>query len=383
MAATHLERDRPLALKQGQYSDGSPLDEVQYLECKLILKPDRFTAAKVFFEYGEVVAQTAKKFGIDFINKGVVLKPAIREVLFLDAADFRLYNNSFILRRRIRYRDGFPAGEPEIVFKFRHPDIQKAAELDVRPNIAGNYRIKFKAEALPLKDQVGGYRMLFSHNVQFPLSQAPEGDRTAMGTLGHVFPALEPLKTADTDRVELVNQTIVEEVLQDLGVLDFGKGVTAEANIAIWRERGTHHPMCGEFAFEAKFQRRDELHDKAMDRCSRVLHSAATIRARLALLGTTKTGLGWGSVWQFVSRKRNGNARPEPRWWRLGADSTGVPTAPAAAAPLAIPSTSPAGESAGAAGATRCSSHQCISCSRANPASARHKIRTRGQRVRM
>ena len=191
MAATHVERDRPLALKQGQYSDGSPLDEVQYLECKLILKPDRFTAAKVFFEYGEVVAQTAKKFGIDFINKGVVLKPAIREVLFLDAADFRLYNNSFILRRRIRYRDGFPAGEPEIVFKFRHPDIQKAAELDVRPNIAGNYRIKFKAEALPLKDQVGGYRMLFSHNVQFPLSQAPEGDRTAMGTLGHVFPALE------------------------------------------------------------------------------------------------------------------------------------------------------------------------------------------------
>jgi hypothetical protein len=34
--------------KQGQYSDGHPLDEVQYLECKLILKPDRFTAAKVF-----------------------------------------------------------------------------------------------------------------------------------------------------------------------------------------------------------------------------------------------------------------------------------------------------------------------------------------------
>ena len=73
-----------------------------------------------------MVAQTAKKFGIDFINKGVVLKPAIREVLFLDAADFRLYNNSFILRRRIRYRDGFPAGEPEIVFKLPAPDIQKA-----------------------------------------------------------------------------------------------------------------------------------------------------------------------------------------------------------------------------------------------------------------
>jgi hypothetical protein len=291
MAATHAERDRPLELQQGQYSDGSPLDEVQYLECKLILKPDRFTAAKVFFEYGELVAQTAKKFGIDFLNKGVVLKPAIREVLFLDAADFRLYNHSFILRRRIRYEDGFPADEPEIVFKFRHPDIQKAAELNVRPNIAGNYRIKFKAEVLPLKDQVGGYRMLFSHNVQFPLSQAPEGDRTAMGTLARVFPALEQLKTSDTDRVELVNQTIVEEVLQDLGVLDFGKGITAETNIAIWRERGTHHPMCGEFAFEVKFKRRDELHDKAMDHCRQFFIALQQSGRDWLSLGTTKTGL--------------------------------------------------------------------------------------------
>ena len=52
-------------------------------------------------------------------------------------------------------------------------------------------------------------------------------------TLARVFPALEALKTSDTDRVELVNQTIVEEVLQDLGVLDFGKGITADANVSI------------------------------------------------------------------------------------------------------------------------------------------------------
>jgi hypothetical protein len=291
MATTQSAPGRVPDLKQGQYSDGHPLDEVQYLECKLILKPDRFTAAKVFFEYGDLVAQTAKKFGIGFINKGIVLKPAIREMLFLDIADFRLYNSAFILRRRIRYKDGFPAGDPEIVFKFRYPDMQKAAELDVRPKIAGNYRIKFKAEALPLKDQVGGYRMLFSHNAQFPLSQAPEGDRTSMAAPARIFPALETLKASETDRVELVNQTIVEEVLQHLGVLDFGKGITAETNIAIWRERGTHRPMCGEYAFEVKFQRRDELHDKAMDRCRQFFIELQQSGRDWLSLGTTKTGL--------------------------------------------------------------------------------------------
>jgi hypothetical protein len=277
--------------KQDHYSDGHPLDEVQYLECKLILKPDRFTAAKTFFEYGKLVARTAKDFGIDFVNKDVVLKPQIREVVFLDTADFQLYNHAFILRRRIPYEDGFPTGEPEIVFKFRHPDMQKAAEQDVRPKIACNYRIKFKAEALPLKDQAGGYRLLFSHNVQFPLSQAPEGDRTSMGTLARVFPILAALKTSDTDTVELVNQTIVEEVLQDLGELDFGKDVTANSNIAIWRERGTHHALCGEFAFQAKFKRRDELHEKAMDRCRKFFVALQQSGRDWLSLGTTKTGL--------------------------------------------------------------------------------------------
>ena len=124
-AAGPSQSSRIADFKQGQYSDGSPLDEVQYLECKLILKPDRFTAAKVFLEYGKLVAQTAKQFGIDYIDKGLVLKPRIREVMFLDTADFRLYNHAFILRRRIRYLDGFPAGDPEIIFKFRHPDDRR------------------------------------------------------------------------------------------------------------------------------------------------------------------------------------------------------------------------------------------------------------------
>jgi hypothetical protein len=278
-------------VKPSQYSDGSPLDEVQYLECKLILKPDRFTAARVFFEYGKLVALTAREFGVNFINKGVVLRPEIREVLFLDTADFRLYNHAYILRRRIAYEDGFPVEDPEIVFKFRHPDMQKAAELDVRPNIAGNYRIKFKSEALPLKDRVGGYRLLFSHNVQFPLSQAPRSDLTSMATLARVFPVLAALKTSDTDRVELVNQTIVEEVLQDLGVLDFGKGVTAYSNIAIWRERATHHLLCGEFAFQAKFKRRDEHHEKAMERARQFLVALQHSARDWLSLGTTKTGL--------------------------------------------------------------------------------------------
>lgn len=279
-------------LKEGSYSDGHPLDQVQYLQCKLILKPDRFTAAKAFLEYGALVGMTAKEFGVSLNNRDVVLAPELREVLFLDTSDdFSLYNHAFILRRRIRYEQGFLTGDPEIVFKFRHPDMQTAANLDVRPKIAGQYRIKFKAEALPLKDQVGGYRLLFSHNVEVGLSQLPEGDRTSMATLANVFPCLASLKTSSKDRVELVNQTIIEEVLQDLGVLDFGHGITAKANVALWRERGMYRSLCGEFAFQAKFKRRDELHEKAMKRMRGFFIALQQASHDWLSLGTTKTGM--------------------------------------------------------------------------------------------
>jgi len=272
------------------YSDGSPLDEVHYLECKLILKPDRFTCVRDFREYGAIVHRAANECDVGFSTKHTLqLRPRIREVLFLDTADFRFYNNAFILRRRITYEDGFPVGDPEIVFKFRHPDLEKAAVVDVRPTIPGGYQIKFKAEVLPLRDQLGGYRVLYSHNAQFGLSQAPEGDQTSMAAEARMFPALEALKRSDTERVELVNQAIVEEVLQDLGTLDFGRGVMADCDAVLWRTRGEHKSLIGEFSFQCKFKRGNELHEKAMERCRQFFIALQRIGPDWVSLGTTKT----------------------------------------------------------------------------------------------
>src|ERR1700686_5210139 len=228
------------------YADGTPLDRVQYLEAKLILKPDGFTSVQSFRDFGKIVRRMAKQVGVGFIeDKKADRRPEIREIIFLDTPDFRLYDNAFILRRRISYVDGFPVGDPEIVFKFRHPDEQKATALDVRPKIAGKYRIKFKAEALPLKDEIGGYRILYSHNCQFGLSQMHEADRTSMATLVRVFPALAAIKKADDEKISLVNEGIVEEVLLPLGQLDFGKGVVAVGAIGMGRTRGAHTSLVG------------------------------------------------------------------------------------------------------------------------------------------
>ena len=245
------------------YADGTPLDRVTYVEAKLILKPDRFTSVQAFRDFGKIVQKTAKQVGVGFIADAESgLRPQVREIVFGDTFDFRLYNNAFILRRRISYVDGFPVGDPEIVFKFRHPDEARATAVDVRPKIAGAYRIKFKAEVLPLKDRVGGYRILYSHNCQFGASQMHEMDRASMATLVRVFPALGKLEKEANEKISLVNEGIVEEVLLPLGQLDFGKGLVGKCDIGLWRTRGEHKSLVGEFAFQVKFARKEDVAEK-------------------------------------------------------------------------------------------------------------------------
>jgi hypothetical protein len=276
-------------LRPGAYSDGHPLDTVHYFECKLILKPERFTSAPSFHEFGRLARGVAEDLDTGFSSGPFKdLRPRIREVVFLDTKDFALYNHAFILRRRIAYEDGFPVGDPEIVFKFRYPDLQTAAEMDVRPNIASAYRIKFKAEALPLKEKLGGLRLLYSHNVEFPLLR--EMQSVSLAGLADFFPVLRNIGKS-TKKLSLVNHTIVEEVLQDLGVLDFGKGVTAKCNASLWRERGEHKLLVGEFSYECKFKRKSELHEKALERCRRFFIALQNAARDWVSIGTTKTGI--------------------------------------------------------------------------------------------
>ncbi len=293
-------------VKPGVYDDGLPFHEVTYLSCKMMLRPNHFTSRESLFSFGDVLKGPAKKCGVGFSTKGFHASPLkIREVLFVDTQDFRLYNNAFILRRRIPYKDGFPVGDPEIVFKFRHPDIQTTAETDVRPQIFGDHRVKFKCQALPLKEKLGGIRMLFSHNVQFPRSATGLTSRNFldMDTLVEIFPVLERIRREPGEKIELVSNCIIEEVLQDIGVLDFGEGVTAKTDLGIWRTRGEHRPLIGEFAFQIRFKDRKELAKEAMKRAEAFFIALQYAAQNYIALKATKTGI----VYRLLGNAPNSN----------------------------------------------------------------------------
>ena len=85
--------------------------------------------------------------------------------------------------------------------------------------------------------------------------------------------------------------TAVVEVLMDLGRLDFGKGVIAKSNAALWRQRGDHKLLVGEFSFQARFDRAEEVHAKARGRAETFFVALQKAARDWVSLGTTKTGI--------------------------------------------------------------------------------------------
>jgi len=274
-------------------SDGHPHDEVQYREHKVILAPARLASAKSFTDFAKLVRHAAKELDVALFHGDLPHSFRVREVLFYDTPGADLYEHSFILRRRTFYREGWPEGDPELTFKFRHVDLERAAEVDVRPHGLPTYRVKFKDEILPLRDRLGGLRSLFSHNV---VATAPAAMPRTMGELAALFPAVGVLALAARTPLQLVSNLAVEEVSADVGQVNFGHGLEAKATLAMWRDRGSHAPLSGEFSYQCKFQRYDDLHAKSRKRSEEFFVALQQVARDWVQVGVTKTGVvyRWG-----------------------------------------------------------------------------------------
>ena len=112
-----------------------------------------------------------------------------------------------------------------------------------------------------------------------------------MGTLARVFPVIAGLKKSDDEKVGLVNEGIVEEVLLELAELDFGKGIGAHYNVALWRTRGEHMPLVGELAYQATFSRQRDVAEKPKKLSEQFFISLQQDVQDWLVLGVTKTAM--------------------------------------------------------------------------------------------
>ena len=268
------------------------MDQLRYREFKILLKPERFFAPERLEEYWEIVGKIAKKCGVGVTTNKDAFHRLIREVLFYDTKSFDLYKNAFILRKRTFYKNGWPETNHELTVKYRHPEFKEAAAVDVNPLMPGERKIKFKEEILTLKNELGGMRSLYSHNcvLYTPNIVLTQG----LADIAKIFPSMQKIGLLPKSKIQLVNHMAVEELQVNAGVLDFGHGHEANATIAIWRNRASETSLIGEFAFQAKFKRYEDIHSSAKEKTETFYKTMQTNAPDWVQLGTTKTAMIYG-----------------------------------------------------------------------------------------
>jgi hypothetical protein len=145
---------------------------------------------------------------------------------------------------------------------------------------------------LPHPDRVGGIRSIYSHNSVLALPR--EALNFALQNITHAFPAFREIERKGEQSIELVNDMAVEEVQVDAGLAHFGHHYKGKTTIAVWRSRKLETPVCGEFAFQCKFQSSDDVHEMTLEKAASFHKRLQVVAEDWVLLGTTKTALVYG-----------------------------------------------------------------------------------------
>lgn len=268
------------------------MDDIHYREYKILLNASQFPDPSAFERYWTIVCGIAKEHGVEVKTNEDGFHRYVREILFYDTKDYDLYRNAFILRKRTFYVDGWPQKDHELTVKFRHPDLAIATSVDMTPQLANPGDVKFKEEILTSKTVLGETRSLYSHNCVVTSPNIVLDHY--LEDIVAVFPAMKRVEASPQTRIDLVNNTSVEEVQVNVGRFYFGHGFDAKATIAIWRDRASEKSLIGEFAFQAHFDRYDEIHHKAKLRSETFYKAVQTGAPEWVSLGTTKTAMVYG-----------------------------------------------------------------------------------------
>jgi len=267
-------------------------DQITYREYKLLLRADHFVKPSHFHKFWKIARRVAKPLGVEFRKRGKSMETHVREVLLLDTPKFRLYNAGFILRRRTFYKKGLQETNREITLKFRSPDRESAAAVDVHPLLPCIHTVKFKEEVLTDREKLGSMRTLYSHGCELDTPNTMLMQN--FETIFQVFPALQRTGARRQAALEVVNGVAIEEVLVNFGEIDFGSKAAAKATLAIWRNRMTQEHLLGEFSYQIKFPSPAGLQGKARELSEAYFVKLQTEAADWVHMGTTKTAMVYG-----------------------------------------------------------------------------------------
>ena len=239
-------------------------------EYKLLLNADMFgDYEKAFAEYWQFVQDVAAAEGIPVLAKENPLKLSHKQVSFWDTEGLDLRKNSFLLRRKSKYKAGEIRPGFEFGLKFRQTD--KATTLSKDLTMTEGYvpkfdRIELESDIVYYSAKNGGDDVTYAVSNSVQLDDMPSN---TYGGFVKIYPVLATLGIAEEAELSKVAGVFVDEWMVKPGKLDFGDGLYGRMDMSVWIvETEAGEMRIAEFSFDHDFIKDRQYDAEAMKRCT-------------------------------------------------------------------------------------------------------------------
>ncbi len=238
-------------------------------EYKLLLDPTIFGDYNDGFEkYWSIIKEVAEQENVPIIENENPLKPGLKHIGFFDTEDTDLRKNGYMLRRKIKFKNGERKPEVEFSLKFRSADAKIANTADVR--IADGFTPK--KDEIELESDIVYYSVKngtkdITYSVQ-NIIDLDENPKSTIGEFVKIYPILSTLNIPLDEELVLIADTEAIEYMVRPGKLDFGDGLYGRMDMTIWLvELDGKQVSIPEFSFDHPFSEDKIYKQKSMERC--------------------------------------------------------------------------------------------------------------------
>ncbi|MDT8899846.1 hypothetical protein [Anaeroselena agilis] len=222
-------------------------------EMKLLLQPDYFTDRNEgYIKFWTTVKVLAMEMGIPVTEAKNPYKEGSRKIVYMDTKARDLSKMHYIIRERVKVKDGNPEGLVDLTLRFRTSGV------DAVPSAAVGAASGIKA-SISYDDDVAGFvggiagNNVSEMSASCSIKKIPSADLRgrSLGDYARYFPGLLKLGVPLDAPLTAVNGKIVREFKVSPGEFDFGQGIIGEASISLWFDYNTGKAIAAEFSFDS------------------------------------------------------------------------------------------------------------------------------------
>ncbi|MBC8184078.1 hypothetical protein H8E88_23550 [candidate division KSB1 bacterium] len=265
--------------------------ELNSSEYKLLLNPEKFDDyQKAFARYWEIVKTVAAKENIEVLESEHPLKLKHKEISFFDTPELDLRKAGYLLRQKVKYKDGHKEPGFEFGVKFRQIKPEDALAVDL--TLAEGYtpkdeKIELESDVVYYSVANEGEETTFSVSNSIIIDKQPA---MTVGSFSKIYPALTKLGIPEETILKKVAGISADEWKVAPGKLDFGDGLFGCIDMTIWLlETESGQVKIPEFSFDHPFFKDRKYNNEAMQRCTAFITKLHDAHPEWTVPGTSKT----------------------------------------------------------------------------------------------